>query len=144
MANLVQGIFQGLPVRCLHSPVALPFHPDEQAGIGCKARTHVHQCVMLVRRPLSHPGGIKLLKRMIKCQLMWFLEKNIILLKNNQVSKREWSQQPTKRKISWKLGILLHSSLTWRAEIRKYLHEIEREKTSPYLWKTFYQSENRV
>ena len=35
MANLVQGIFQGLPVEALHSPVALPFHPDEQAGTGC-------------------------------------------------------------------------------------------------------------
>ena len=57
MVNLVQGIFQGLPVKAPHSPVALPFHLDEQAGTGCWAQTHVHQCVMLVRRPLSHPGG---------------------------------------------------------------------------------------
>ena len=35
MANLVQGIFQGLPVKAPHSPVALPIHPDEQAGTGC-------------------------------------------------------------------------------------------------------------
>ena len=34
MENLVQGIFQGLPVKAPHSPVALPFHPDEQAGTG--------------------------------------------------------------------------------------------------------------
>ena len=35
MANLVQGIFQGLPVKAPHSPVTLPFRPDEQAGTGC-------------------------------------------------------------------------------------------------------------
>ena len=56
MATLVQGIFQGLPVKATHSPVALPFHPDEQAGTGCKARTRVRQCVMLARSPLSHPA----------------------------------------------------------------------------------------
>ena len=37
MTNLVQGIFQGLPVKASHSPFALPFHPDEQTetGTGC-------------------------------------------------------------------------------------------------------------
>ena len=46
MANLVQGIFQGLPVKAPHSPVALPLHPDEQA-LGSNSH------------PLSHPGITK-------------------------------------------------------------------------------------
>ena len=37
MANLMQAIFQGLPVKAPHSPVGLPFHPDEQRlGPGVK------------------------------------------------------------------------------------------------------------
>ena len=35
IANLVLGIFQGLPVKAPHSPVALIFHPDKQAGTRC-------------------------------------------------------------------------------------------------------------
>ena len=30
-----QAIFQELPVKAPHSPIALPFHLDEQAGTGC-------------------------------------------------------------------------------------------------------------
>ena len=36
-ANLMQGIFQGLSVNVLHSPVALSFHPEEERlGLGAR------------------------------------------------------------------------------------------------------------
>ena len=48
MANLVHEIFQGLPVKAPHSPVALPFHP-QKSRLGPGARLEL---VKLVRRPL--------------------------------------------------------------------------------------------